>query len=234
MFIPTIFLFLFFSSSETHQSHNLDGCQAIGKTSSFIETFWAFGFLWSSYHSISLSSLQWSSSSCYNFICCCVTNQLGMYSSDHGHTSRALVHISCVLKWSGSWPIGHGQSRAHISCIIYWSGIYFSMFVSSPTAFLHISWVFKLLGTYANNHGYMLTAFSFVSRVFKLSGTYFNNHGSTSRALIHISCVFKWSGRNSKKRGSRLTSLLRASWTPGIYFSILPKTCTTKKPMISG
>ena len=33
-----------FSSSGTHQSHQRDGCQAIGITSSFIEAFWAFCF----------------------------------------------------------------------------------------------------------------------------------------------------------------------------------------------
>ena len=30
----------FFSSSGTHQSHHLDGCQAMGKNSSFIFAFW--------------------------------------------------------------------------------------------------------------------------------------------------------------------------------------------------
>ena len=45
IFIPQIFLFLFFSSWGTHQSQYLDGCQAMGKSSSFIETFWAFHFL---------------------------------------------------------------------------------------------------------------------------------------------------------------------------------------------
>ena len=34
-----------FSSSGTHWSHHLDGCQAIGIKSSFIFAFWALGFL---------------------------------------------------------------------------------------------------------------------------------------------------------------------------------------------
>ena len=35
----------FFSSLESHQSHHLDGCQAIGINSSFIFAFWALRFL---------------------------------------------------------------------------------------------------------------------------------------------------------------------------------------------
>ena len=35
----------FFSSSERHQSHHLDGCQAIRINSSFIFAFWALRFL---------------------------------------------------------------------------------------------------------------------------------------------------------------------------------------------
>ena len=34
----------FFSSSETHQSHHLDGCQAACTNSSFISAFWALHF----------------------------------------------------------------------------------------------------------------------------------------------------------------------------------------------
>ena len=36
----------FFSSSDVHQSQYLDGCQEMGKSSSFIEAFWAFRFLY--------------------------------------------------------------------------------------------------------------------------------------------------------------------------------------------
>ena len=39
IFIPTIFLFFFFLSSDMHQSCHLDGCRAMGKSSSFIEAF---------------------------------------------------------------------------------------------------------------------------------------------------------------------------------------------------
>ena len=35
----------FFSCSDMHQSQYLDECQVIGKSSSFIEAFWAFRFL---------------------------------------------------------------------------------------------------------------------------------------------------------------------------------------------
>ena len=35
----------FFSSSDMHQSHHLDGCQATGKSCPFIEAFWPFRFL---------------------------------------------------------------------------------------------------------------------------------------------------------------------------------------------
>ena len=47
IFIPTTFLF---SSSEMHHFHYFGGCQAIGINSSFIFVFWAFRFLWPSYH----------------------------------------------------------------------------------------------------------------------------------------------------------------------------------------
>ena len=42
---PHNFSVSFFLSSGTHQSHHLDGCQAMDKRSSFIEAFWAFHFL---------------------------------------------------------------------------------------------------------------------------------------------------------------------------------------------
>ena len=47
-----------FSSSDIHQSQDIDGCQAIGINSSFIGAFWAFHFWYLLYHLISSWSLQ--------------------------------------------------------------------------------------------------------------------------------------------------------------------------------
>ena len=55
MFMSIFFFVSFFSSSETYQSHHLDGCQAVRINSSFILAFWALPFLYPSYHSISLN-----------------------------------------------------------------------------------------------------------------------------------------------------------------------------------
>ena len=55
---PQYFCLFFFWSSGTHQSHHLDGYQAIGINSSFIFAFWALCFWWPSYHLTILSSSQ--------------------------------------------------------------------------------------------------------------------------------------------------------------------------------
>ena len=65
-----------FSSSGIRQSHQRDGCQAIGINSSFIEAFWTLPFWYLFYHLIISLSSQYSSSSCHIFSCFCVTNFL--------------------------------------------------------------------------------------------------------------------------------------------------------------
>ena len=45
IFMPTIFLSFSSSSSDMHQSHRLDGCQAMGINSFLIFAFWVFHFL---------------------------------------------------------------------------------------------------------------------------------------------------------------------------------------------
>ena len=57
-FMTTFFLYPFFSCSDIHQSQYLDGCQAMGKSTFFIEAFCALRFWWysSSCHSITPSS----------------------------------------------------------------------------------------------------------------------------------------------------------------------------------
>ena len=45
-FMTTFFLYPFFSCSDIHQSQYLDGCQAMGKSTFFIEAFCALRFWW--------------------------------------------------------------------------------------------------------------------------------------------------------------------------------------------
>ena len=77
----------FFSSSGTHQSNHLDGYQVIGINSSFIEAFWAFGFLYPSYHSMRPLLYE---SYCKIFSCCCVTNPSGA-------SRKKTLFLHCII-----------------------------------------------------------------------------------------------------------------------------------------
>ena len=100
------------------------------------------------------------------------------------------------------------------------------------TAWLHISCVLRRSGMSLSAHGLLRTASLHISCVLRWSGTHDNKIGSVLTVSLHISFVLKWSGINAKECGFLLTSSLHTSWTPGIYFSIRPKTCTTKHSMI--
>ena len=76
----------------------LEGCQAMGKSSSLIFAFSAFRFVWPSYHLISLSSSCKQVSSCHNFSYCYVTNQSGKYPSNNESFITTTSHIFCDLK----------------------------------------------------------------------------------------------------------------------------------------
>ena len=104
-----------FSSSGTHQSHHLDGCQAMGGSSSFIFAFWAFHFL------LSLCGFFLTA-----FIFCFLKLS-GTYLCNHGPSLTALLHIFCFLKLSGTYFSNHESSSttlSQISWILYWSGTY--------------------------------------------------------------------------------------------------------------
>ena len=111
----------------------------------------------------------------------------------------------------------------HISCILRWSGTYYRVYGSLRTASLHIFCVFNLWGTYSNNHGSFSTTLTHTSCILRWIGTYHRVYGSTPTASLHIPCVLKISGINAKERGLLRTSLLHASWVPGIYFSMYNK-----------
>ena len=143
-----------FSSLGTHQSHHLDGYQAIGISYCFIEAFWAFHFSQPSYHLIISSKRQ-----CLPLICFmtwhifgAVTSQSRTYFNDHRSFSNAFSHISCVLKWSGTCPSVYSAlhtASSHIFCVLRWSGTRPKKPTPALTTPLHISVVFNWLGTYA-------------------------------------------------------------------------------------
>ena len=58
----------------------------------------------------------------------------------------------------------------HISCVLDWSGTQTKVYGSNPTATLHISYVLRWSGTYLNDHGLMCTAFSWISCVLRWLG----------------------------------------------------------------
>ena len=56
----------------------------------------------------------------------------------------ALLYISCILKWTGTYHRVHGATSTaslHISCVLKWSGIDSKERGSICTTSLHISWV---------------------------------------------------------------------------------------------
>ena len=98
-----------FSSSDIHQSHHLDGCQAMGISHFLICAFWALRFIafipidkliiiahdYHRYHAI--------------FVFVDVTNQSGTYFNNHRYFLTAFSHISQVLKRSGTYVKKHGS-----------------------------------------------------------------------------------------------------------------------------
>ena len=133
----------FFSSSETHQFRHLDGCQAIGINSFSTCSFNTLHFY--SYHTTQ-KVYPYHDRHYYHAISLLVvvlqTNQehtakgkglslLSYYTflvskrtwhSCHGLASTALIHISWVLKRSGTRAKERGLSFAaliHIFCILY-------------------------------------------------------------------------------------------------------------------
>ena len=102
MFIPTFFFISFFSSSGTHQSQYLDGYQKIGKSSSFIQTFWAL-------HIDSLQITQQVHPHCNNHFYHAIylfvdllQTIFGTYFNNHRHLLASLSHIPRVVRCSAT------------------------------------------------------------------------------------------------------------------------------------
>ena len=99
---PHFFFISFFSSSGTHQSQYLDGCQKIGKNSSFIQAFWAL-------HIDSLQTTQQahphSNNHCYHVIFLFVDllqTIFGTYFNNNRHLLAALSYIPRVVRCSAT------------------------------------------------------------------------------------------------------------------------------------
>ena len=100
----------------------------------------------------------------------------------------------------------------HISCVLKRSGTSYSSHEPASRALIHISWVLYWSGTYFSCHGYASSALIHISCVFYWSGIYFICHGYAPAALIRISCVLGRSGKYHRLDGSWATTLLHAFW----------------------
>ena len=96
-------------SSETHQSHHLDRCQAIGINSFFYLCFLSLSFLITFValnKFIMIINIPWP----YLLFS---KNQSGTFFSVYGRRATASSHISCDLKWSGIILNDHGWLHMH-------------------------------------------------------------------------------------------------------------------------
>ena len=171
----------FFSSSDMHQSHHLDGCQATGKSSPFIEAFWPFRFLQPLHHLKKLfsSSSRYSLSSYHIYNPSLVTNQSGTYCKEEESFHTALSHILSILKWSGTNFTCHGLTStvpSHTIKDLKWSGTNFRVYGSSSAAFSHIFSVLKWSGN-------ILSTKDFFERPFHTFSPSWSDHGDLSAAM---------------------------------------------------
>ena len=98
LFISTIFLPLFFSFSDMHQFHHLDGRQAMGINCSFTFDFWTIRF-WYAWRHLIRKSLSSKSS---HHISCSTTNQSGTnWKGNKGYLLLPYHTFFCVLIRSG-------------------------------------------------------------------------------------------------------------------------------------
>ena len=89
-----------------------------------------------------------------------------------GMTCIISLHLSCALRWS-KISDGHGPlltASLHISCVLKQSGTNANKVGSILTASLHISCILKWSGTSSNNNEYFSTASMHMSCFLKQSG----------------------------------------------------------------
>ena len=142
-----------FSFSGIQQFHHLDGFQAIGTSSFFIFGPCIFDSLWTTegphhhnrHHTINL------------FVFVLQTNQGKILECTYESVSMALLHISPVLKWSGTCSRISASFSTVLICISRvskWSRTCSRASASSSTALIHVFSVLKWLETYFKHQGF--------------------------------------------------------------------------------